>query len=258
MNNRIWICLVTFILGAGAGFLVAKKVLEEKYAKIAQEEIDSVKETYEVMREKVLHPSKKGKTLEDTIQREAADRATKVMNNLGATLSRSSLDGTRTNQYDQVKRNYNIVGSGQMPIDHVEPEGAPDDEDEDEEPLTDAAGMTEQDHLDITKVNRTEPYVIEEAEYSTGFDHHDKLSLYYYRWDDVLCEENEEVIDDIDGVVGFAAITVLDTQDMVWVRNERLAADYEIIGLKKSFAETVHGIIDEQPHEKKRRESYDE
>lgn len=255
MNNRIWICLVTFILGAGAGFLVAKKVLEEKYAKIAQEEIDSVKETYEVMREKVLHPSKKGKTLEDTIQREAADRATKAMNNLGAALNRSSLDGTRTNQYDQVKKNYNIVGSGQMPIDHVEPEGVPDDEEEDDEPLTDDAGMTEQDHLAINEVKRTDPYIIEEEEYSNDFAHHDKLSLYYYTLDDVLTEENGDVIDDIEEVVGYAALAVLDMQTMVWVRNERLAGDYEIISMRKSYAETIHGIIDSPPHEKKRRES---
>lgn len=45
MNNGIKM-IFTFVLGAAAGSVVAWKLLEKRYADIAQEEIDSVKEVY--------------------------------------------------------------------------------------------------------------------------------------------------------------------------------------------------------------------
>lgn len=41
-----WLNALMFVLGAAAGSLVTWKILEKKYQKIAQEEIDSVKEVY--------------------------------------------------------------------------------------------------------------------------------------------------------------------------------------------------------------------
>ena len=55
-------------------------------------------------------------------------------------------------------------------------------------------------------------------------------------------DENEEIIDDIESVVGYDALAMLDMQTTVWVRNEPLGIDYEIIALNKSYQETVDGI----------------
>ena len=44
MNKSL--CVLTFILGAAGGSFVTYKLLKNKYEEIAQEEIDSVKETY--------------------------------------------------------------------------------------------------------------------------------------------------------------------------------------------------------------------
>ena len=45
MNNKV-ACLGAFILGAAIGVTASWKIAQTKYEKIAQEEIDSVKETY--------------------------------------------------------------------------------------------------------------------------------------------------------------------------------------------------------------------
>lgn len=44
--NKGWIAVLSFSIGAAAGYTVTKKALEEHYAQLAQEEIDSVKERF--------------------------------------------------------------------------------------------------------------------------------------------------------------------------------------------------------------------
>ena len=220
--KSVLIKVAIFTLGGAVGFLVAKKVYEGYYAAIAQEEIESVKETF--ANYKSIKPDRSnGMTNEEYAK-------TQEKRNNNNPLAHSSLEG---NPYEQAKKNYNLAG-----IKHEEP----DEEDEErDEPVTDAAGKTEEE-MDLSKVDRTQPYIIDDREFSEEFEHHDKISLYYYRVDDVLCDEHEEIINDIEEKVGYEALSTLDMQTTVWVRNEPLCIDYEIISINKSFAESVHGI----------------
>ena len=160
-------------------------------------------------------------------------------------LTRSTLEN---DPYEKAKRDYHKISSSKevetkknkSTSDNTEQSDEEDCSDEDNE--LDDAGKSEQDMLDLTKVDRTIPYIINDREFAEEFDHHDKISLYYYRVDDVLCEENEEIIDNIEGTIGYDALTALDMQTTVWVRNEPLAIDYEVIALNSSFAESVHGV----------------
>jgi len=243
-----------FAMGAATGFIVAKKVYEKYYADIAQEEIDSVKEAFERQDARLRELYNKENVITDEEYSEKNEEEKIERTNRNA-LTRSSLDG---NPYEQAKRNYNLAG--------VKYEETDVDEEEEEQPVTDAAGKTEEE-MDLTQVDRTLPYIIDDQEFTNEFDHHDKISLYYYREDDVLCDEHEEVINDIEETVGYDALALLDMQTTVWVRNEPLCIDYEIISINKSYAELVHGIGLEpnlSPREaylrkqKKRREQGDE
>lgn len=219
MNKSILIKLGMFVLGGAVGFLVGKKFYRDKFAAIADEEIESVKEAYDRMRQQ----SESDDTELSTPT--ASDILKKAIN----PVTRSSLD---ENPYEQAKRNYNLTGkrATEQPVD---PDG--ENEEEDEEPITDDAGKTEEE-MDLSKVDRTQPYVIDSHEFTDEFDHHDKLSLYYYRVDDVLCDEDESVIEEIEETVGYDAISVLDKQTTVWVRNEPLCTDYEIVALNESYS----------------------
>ena len=248
-----------FALGVGSGFLIGKKVYEAYYAQLAQEEIDSVKEAFENRRElKIVKPDENGMSDEEyerayAEKREECSASVQERTNNNGSLVRLSLDG---NVNEQAKKNYNLVSMKK-------------DEEYDEEidePVTDAAGKTEEE-MDLTQVDRTMPYIIDDQEFTNEFDHHDKISLYYYKVDDVLCDEHEEVINDIEEKVGYDALAALDMQTTVWVRNEPLCIDYEIISINKAYAELVHGIGVEpnlSPREaylrkqKKRREQGDE
>jgi len=228
--------LAIFALGAASGFLVAKKVYEGYYAAIAQEEIDSVREAFQDYKKiPGLDHSKgveeNGMSDEEYAERNKVSEEQPERTNRNS-LTRSSLDG---NMAEQAKKNYNLAGINKQ---HEEPDL---DEEEEGEPVTDAAGKTQQE-MDLTQIDRTLPYIIDDQEFTNEFDHHDKVSLYYYREDDVLCDEHEEVINNIEETVGYDAISTLDMQTTVWVRNEPLCIDYEIISINKSYAELVHGI----------------
>lgn len=230
--KSILIKTIIFALGAAAGFLVGKKVYEEYYAALAQEEIDSVKERFEDKKLKLnaLYTSKEGKingmTEKEYEVKKESEQSERTNRN---SLTRSSLDN---NPNEQAKRNYSLIGAK-----HEEPK----DEEDEEGPVTDVAGKTEEE-MDLTKVDRTEPYIIDDREFTDEFEHHDKVSLYYYNVDDVLCDEGEEIIEDREEKVGCDAIPTLDTQTTVWVRNEPLCIDYEIISINKSYAEAVQGM----------------
>lgn len=252
MNKSIFLCLATFLIGGAVGSLVTAKLLEKKYAEIAEEEIESVKEAYNKYRQNTMQMMDKAAAI---INEKKGPTLVSTVKSPGGVLSRGSADTVRANPYEQAKMDYAKISTsvGRDPktgkfIKVEEPEGAPDEEEDDR--VKDDAGKTEEDQ---PRVENPGPYIIDDQSYSDDFGHHDKLSLYYYKDDDVLCEENEDVIDDIEGTIGNDALGILDKNIMVWVRNERLGADYEIIGLKQSYAEAVHGILGGPENENSRR-----
>lgn len=93
------------------------------------------------------------------------------------------------------------------------------------------------------------PYVISIEDYSENRADFDKTTIYYYAEDDTLTDEDEEVITDISGIVGDDALNSfgVDSQsdNVVYVRNENLSIDYEIISLPESYSASVLGITPE-------------
>lgn len=92
------------------------------------------------------------------------------------------------------------------------------------------------------KVNMVEkPYIISPEEFG-DFDEYTKLSLTYYS-DGVLADENDEIVDDIDETVGadFADHFGEYEDDSVFVRNDRLKCDYEILRDNRSYSDVTGG-----------------
>jgi len=216
--------IAIFAIGVGVGILAVKKY----YKNIAEEEIESVKE--HLGTHKKFEPSDSTSNANAVQSKEGLMKSEhEKQRSVTNPLTRSSLDN---DPYTQVKKNYNLMGSQPVEDEEKEPE--------DEFGPTDAAGKTEEEMN--PEVNRDQPYLISDEEFAETFDNHEKISLYYYRIDDVLCEENEEILMDRETIVGDEAIKELDMEPTVWVRNERLDIDYEIMALNKSYQETVHGI----------------
>ena len=74
------------------------------------------------------------------------------------------------------------------------------------------------------------PYIISPEEFGE-FDDYEKISLTYYSKDEILTDENDEIVDDVDDIVGIEALNHFGEyeEDSVFVRNDRLKCDYEIL-----------------------------
>ena len=108
-----------------------------------------------------------------------------------------------------------------------------------EEGYTNYASATNKNEKE-EKVNMVEkPYIISPEEFG-DFDEYTKLSLTYYS-DEVLADENDEIVDDIDETVGadFADHFGEYEDDSVFVRNDRLKCDYEILRDNRSYSDVT-------------------
>lgn len=235
MNKTIILCLGSFVVGATASFLITRGLLKQKYATFAEEEIASVKEAFARAKERRKPILKEKEDISKVAKEKKKEETGKDPNGV---LARSSI---KENTYQKTKKDYHLVGKPEVEETPDDPDTSDEDEEEDEEER-DAAGKTEQEMKEAFVVDRTLPYIITDQEFSDENPHYDKVSLYFYKHDEVVCEENEEPIDDVENVIGYEALNILDKQMGVWVRNERLAIDYEIIGINASYAEMVHGI----------------
>lgn len=89
------------------------------------------------------------------------------------------------------------------------------------------------------------PYVIAPEEFSE-FDDYEKISLTYYA-DQILADDNDEIIDDVEDVIGFESLNSFGEyeDDSVFVRNDRLKCDYEILLDQRKYSD----VVNRKPHE---------
>lgn len=88
------------------------------------------------------------------------------------------------------------------------------------------------------------PYVISPEEFGE-FEEYEKISLTYYS-DEVLADENDEEVNDVDEIVGEESLTHFGEyeDDSVFVRNDRLKCDYEILLDQRNYSD----IVKTMPH----------
>lgn len=83
------------------------------------------------------------------------------------------------------------------------------------------------------------PYVISPEEFGE-FEEYEKISLTYYA-DEVLADENDEEVDDVDEIVGDESLNHFGDyeDDSVFVRNDRLKCDYEILLDQRNYSDVA-------------------
>lgn len=97
-----------------------------------------------------------------------------------------------------------------------------------------AAAFTEAAYKEVTGQN-FQPFVISQAEYAWDEEGqaYDKETLTYFPRERVLVDDDEEVIDDVRGVIGWPNLNRFGDEsedaDIVFVRNRRLNTDYEVV-----------------------------
>lgn len=247
--------IVIFLLGAAIGGVVVNHFTKEAYAKRADEEIESVKEFAKRQIQQVENNYTEEmvqliKSFENGLStKEDINNYQQILKDIYETYTNSSIPELE-NIYDyyngETEENMekrpslhiykkpplqSVVEEIENDIDLVDDE---EEEDEDDTVLMDDTDDEEEGIL-----------LISGNEFSTEKNHYDKLSIYYYEEDDVLADENDGIIPNPDDILGDEALTSFDESNVVYVRNNRLGADYEILRLEDSYKESILGIIDQ-------------
>lgn len=191
----------TFVTGLVIGSVVTYVVVKDKFEKIAQEEIDSVKEVF-------------GRRVEKEADKKVEKIAEKEVEKIRK----------EYNKYDNLAKNYTSYSENK-------PE---ENEEEDENEEDEEVCENNEDGVEIFEVERASnsdrPYIIDPWDFG-GEDGYDTITLNYYA-DGVLTDDDNNVIEDeeIDDIVGkdFAEHFGEYEKDCVCVRNDRLKTDYEI------------------------------
>ena len=183
MKNTLSKTLI-FAAGALVGSAVTWYFAKGYFAKIAQEEIDSVKEAFSKIEAK---PEEEQTEPKEGLSEEEVARAMPV--------------------YQSLVREY------------------------------DSAFKSEE--KEVSDVER--PYIIQPGEFHEFYDYEPHTLTWYA--DGILADDTDEIIDDIDGTVGLDNLDHFgenpDDPDTIYVRNDKLQSDYEILKDNGTYAEIV-------------------
>lgn len=96
-----------------------------------------------------------------------------------------------------------------------------------------------EDDIDFSVITKDHPYVIPPEEFGL-MDDYDEIMLTYYA-DKVLADELDDLIDDIDGKIGFDSLNEFGKyeEDTVCVRNDILKCDYEILKDPRTYMDVI-------------------
>lgn len=112
---------------------------------------------------------------------------------------------------------------------------------------TNYSDMADEKPEEVKEVSMTidKPYVIAPEEFG-DLDDYETISLTYYA-DQILADDNDEIVDDVEDVVGFDSLNSFGEyeDDSVFVRNDRLKCDYEILLDQRKYS----SVIRRKPHE---------
>lgn len=97
------------------------------------------------------------------------------------------------------------------------------------------------------------PYVISRAEFEEAEPGHDIMTCTWYDGDSTLCDERDQMIDDVEGTVGEANLARFgagsDDPNIVYIRNEKRGLDIEVVLSHESYAAAVMGFNDDDEEE---------
>lgn len=100
----------------------------------------------------------------------------------------------------------------------------------------------------IREENPGEPYILHHDEFFENDPDHEQAQLTYYEGDDTLADDKDVPVPDPDATVGTEALTQFGhgskDRNTVYVRNERLDMDFEIVKSNGKYSVEVLGLDD--------------
>lgn len=220
------------VVGGVITYTAVNKKLKARYAEFAEQEINSVKARYALLR-------KDGEGLDLLAMAEnpspevqaAVETGRKIIEQMGYS---GFQDGVPSVSIKEEKI-INIFDQG------VKEEDLPTNEDEDEK---------EEPFVDTYVINDGEPYLISEEDYFANEAEYELDTLTYYAVDETLVDEKNSQIDRVDETIGYRHLHMFHEdkskgKTSLYIRNDEHQTLYEVILVDNSYAAIVLGLSEE-------------
>ncbi len=236
-RNDVRIAAATgLVVGGVSGYFVTRAVITKKIQEIADREIESVKEHYD--RKAKLNKVGKYADISNLVDDEELDESEE---DVVESVTEQKADGDHV-AYDKIIKETGYNG---------------DDEDvaqaitkvtERKEPIV--KNVFKDPQPSIGQRDPEVPYLISTEEFMANDEFaFDQITLTYFEGDDTLTDEREDIVSDVVRTVGRDNLLRFgeNSQDpnVVYVRNERLRSDFEIVRDPGKYSVNVLGMHDD-------------
>lgn len=201
MKNKL-IYFAIFAVGACIGSGVTWKLVRDKYEKLANEEIESVKKAFTKGQKDLVNELEMVNQVLKSHGYEASEEKEEKPP-VKETREKPVVKSTNYNNYTKY-----------------------------------SSGCYEEEGVDIMR-DEDRPYVIAPEEFGE-FDNYECVSLTYYA-DKRLADDMDELVDDIEATVGYDCLDTFGDyeDDSVFVRNDRMKCDFEILLDTRKYRDVV-------------------
>ncbi|MDO4378317.1 MAG: hypothetical protein Q4C64_04085 [Erysipelotrichia bacterium] len=152
----------------------------------------------------------------------------------------SALKNDTDSSEDEIKRIIDTYGGDNYPKPKdLDIDDHPYDNDEDDHPLVKVMDDAAVDSI----IKKSKPKLIKVEDFGEIFTY-DTETLYLYRDDSILADENDDIIENEDELIGdcLDKFNFRDSNETsIYVRNDRLRTDYEILKVNGSYRDDVIG-----------------
>lgn len=200
--NKTVTTVSAFLLGAAAGAAGVWYILKDRYAQIAQEEIDSVKAAFS---RRYSDPEKDDSPTEDISDEEPEEEPTRATDMI-------------KQEVDEINEKHDYTAYSTKP---------------------DISKVVEKMIVEEEK-KEAPPYEIPAEEFGDMFDY-EQIELTFFA-DKILADDNMELIEDVEDVVGFEALSKFEPGEVetVYIRNDRLKCEYEIVLDERTYTDALN------------------
>lgn len=236
------------LVGGGMGYLIAQHRLEALYRKRADIEIQSVKEAYK-RRYKEAPYSDPASAVAELISTPAI-----------------VIEETVDIEYENIVEVEGYTEEPKQPRTFTALEGEIPRRNERQRSTKVYEEIPVED-LVMPEPDPDNPYLITVDQFMDDYENFDKISIVYYEGDDTLADERDQIIPDVERLVGQANLTKFGhasgDKNIVYIRNERIRADLEVAREEDGYAHMVLGMDErflqheEKPHPRKMRDARD-
>lgn len=220
------------LIGASLTYVLAEKKINAKYRAIAESEIESVKDSYNLLHKQGPYSDPK----------KAFEAMKTRVNEL------ESYDGLLDeNGYFKEE----VLDAAEEESTPSRKPGTPDGRPDPEEVVK----AIKDDRVPPRHEGTDTPYVIAVEEFFQDNPEYSKITVSYYEYDNTLASEDESIVRDHEKLLGGDFHNYIgwkaDSDHVVYVRNERISSDFEVLVHEGGYEAEVLGILpDDHPKKK--------